>query len=149
MKKEDFQIDADQFPRELGVAKFAIKGAIEKLERMVEHWVDLGQNYLGKAVSFTSVPDKCRIDGEALQKKFSILYAPLSREANGVLEVVVRTDSFVTGEAFTVGRFLLKPDGAVLSPEGDELINRDDPEWSYKVMVAIVKRVLTTPASEA
>lgn len=147
MDKKDFVLDADQFPRELGMTKFAVKGARDKLDRMLEHWIDLGVNYLGNSASFNALPDDSRIDGEVLGKKFSIHYSPLSKDANGVLEVVISTRHIVTGKLLIVSQFLIKPDGAIITLNGEELLNRDDSEWSYKMIVAVLRRVLSTPAA--
>lgn len=148
MEKKDFEFDADQFQKELGVTKFAVKGAMAKLDRMIEHWIDLGANYLGKGASFNAVPNESRVDGEVLGKKFSIHYSPLSKDANGVLEVGISAQHLVTGKPFVVSQFLIKPDGAILTLSGEELLNRDDSEWSYKMMVAVLRRVLSTSAAD-
>lgn len=148
MEKEDFVYEADQFANELGRLRFAVRHATAKFDRMIEDWIDLGVNFLNNATSFQVVPDQSRIDGDVLGKKFSIHYALLSKDANGVLEVAICAQYLGTETTFTISQFLIKSDGSILDRSGEELIGRNDSDWSYRMLVAVLRKVLSASTTE-
>ncbi|MBF8669663.1 hypothetical protein IR012_10590 [Pseudomonas putida] len=142
MDNTDFDYDVDLFQKQLGVTKFAVKGAAEKLLGMVEHWSEVGSHHWGRSLVVSADPVNGCINGEIVGKKFVIRYEPLGYEGNGVIEAVVVINDLVSGEPMEVSRFLMKSDGSILSAAGDVLMAREHPEWSYRTLVAIVRRVL-------
>ena len=145
MDKTDFEFDTDLFQRQLGVAKFAIRSATQRLIELTEHWEQLGREYLGGAIAIVAAPQSNRFDGEVLGKKFSIHYSPLGRDESGVIEVSLALQDLVTGEHFEISRFLISQAG-LLSAEGELLLNRDDQNYGYKALVAVVRRVMYSPS---
>ncbi|WP_339505198.1 hypothetical protein [Pseudomonas sp. RL_105y_Pfl2_101] len=146
MNKTDFEYDADLFANKIGKTRWAVKGAQTRLLERVEHWEELGNQFLGGAISVSSLAGQNRIDGQVLGKKFAIQYGPLGREENGVLEAVLLIYSLVAGEPVVISRFLVAPDGSILAASGDLIIDGNAPSFSFRFMIAIVNRVLNTSA---
>jgi|GEM_PF-2083308 len=146
MKKADFEYEADLFSKQLGVTKFAVRGATEKLLALAGHWKELGQDFFGGAIAIDAYPSENRIEGTVLEKQFTIRYGVLGKAGNGVIEAVVTIPDLVTNEPVEVSRFIVSPSGALQSAGGDELINREDQEYGFKSLVIVAKRVLETSA---
>lgn len=144
MDKTDFDYDVDLFHKQLGVTKFAVKGAVEKLVGMVEHWNEVGRDHWGKSLAVSADPENNCINGEFIGKKFVIRYAPLGKDGNGVIEAVVLIHDLISNKPVEVSRFMVKPDGSILSSGGDVLIGREHMEWSYRTLVVICRLVLNS-----
>ncbi|MDF2797018.1 MAG: hypothetical protein K0S85_4771 [Pseudomonas orientalis] len=142
MNKSDFEFDADLFKKEFGVTKFAMKGALEKFLELVRYCEEISQDFLGGAVSFIATPEKNRVDGEIIGKKFSILYAGLAQNRVAVVEAVVTIQELLTGRPVEVCRFLLLPDGSIASNDGEKLIDGQESDYTYRILVAIARRVM-------
>ncbi|RON86802.1 hypothetical protein [Pseudomonas fluorescens] len=146
MNKADFEYEADLFSKQLGVTKFAFRGATEKLLALAGHWKELGQTFLGGAIAIDAWPAENKIEGTVLEKQFTIRYGVLGKGGNGVIEAVVSIPDLVTNEPVEVSRFIVAPNGALQSANGDELINREDQDYGFKSLVVVAKRVLETSA---
>lgn len=146
MDVNDFATDEDLFKKKIGVRRFDVNGATKRLLEMADSWSAAGQKYLGGIISITAAPEDCRIDGDVLGKKFCIRYAPFGLEGEGSLEVAVSIQDLVTGEPVELSRFLVSSTGAILTSAGEELINAEHPEYSYKALVAITSRVINSPS---
>ncbi|MCU7282679.1 hypothetical protein OC926_22780 [Pseudomonas peradeniyensis] len=144
MDKADFDYDVDAFEQQLGVTKFAVKGAVGKLVGMVEHWSEVGRDHWGRSLTVVADPENNCINGELVGKKFVIRYAPLGKDGNSVVEAVVFIHDLVSCSPVEVSRFMVKSDGSILSSAGDVLIGRDHMEWSYRTLVSICRRVLNS-----
>ncbi|WP_236192730.1 hypothetical protein [Pseudomonas glycinae] len=146
MNKTDFEYDADLFASKINKTRWALKGAQTRLLERVEHWEELGTQYLGGAISISALPEENRIEGQVFGKKFAIHYGPLGREESGVLEAVLLNYSLVAGDPVVISHFLVTPDGSILAASGDLIIDVNAPSFSFRFMIAIVNRVLNTSA---
>ena len=145
MDKTDFDFDTALFLKQLGVTKFAVRGATGQLLDLAEHWGQLGREFFGGAISIVAVPEENRLDGEVIGKKFSIRYSPLGRAESGVIEAALALQDLVTGEPFEISRFLISQAG-FMSTEGEVLLNRDDQDFGYKTLVVVARRVMYSPS---
>jgi len=146
MDVNDFAADADLFKKKLGVRGFDVRGASKRLLGLADSWASVGQAHLGGLIKITAIPEESRIDGDILGKKFSIQYAPLGLEGDGALEAAISIQDLITGKPIELGRFLVSAGGAILSVNGEELINSEQHEYDYKLLVAVASRVINAPS---
>lgn len=146
MDLNDFATDEDRFKKIIGVRRFDVNGAAKSLLDLAESWSSIGQKHLGGIISIAATPDEGRIDGDVLGKKFCIRYSPFGLEGVGSPEAAVSIQDLVTGEPIELSRFLVSSKGAILTLSGEELINAEHREYSYKTLVAITSRVINAPS---
>lgn len=148
MNKTDFEYDADLFANKVAKTRWALKGAQTNLLERIEHWEELGKQFLGGAISVSALAGDNRVEGQVLGKKFSIHYGPLGRDENGVLEAVLLIYSLGKGDPVVIDRFLFAPNGSILAADGELIIDGNSPSFSFRLMIAIANRVLNTSAEE-
>ena len=143
MDFNDFKFDENGFRQQLGVRRFDVKAAVTKLLEIAEHWKYIGQQHLGNIVSVSAVPEEGRIDGEVLGKQFSIRYVAFGLEGNGELEASLSIQDLATDKNIEIKRFLISKNGTFLSLDGQELISPEVPDSGYKMLIAVVRSVMT------
>lgn len=146
MDVKDFDTDEDLFKKKIGVRRFDVNSATQWLLDLANSWSSVGKEHLGGIISITAEPEDCRIDGEVLRKKFCIRYVPFGLEGEGSIEAALSIQDLVTGKPIELSRFLVSSKGAILTITGEELINSEDNEYCYKVLVAIATRVINAPS---
>lgn len=146
MDIKDFETDVDGFRQKLGVRRFDVKGATQKLLELVDIWKSVGQEHLGGHIKFNATPDDSLIDGEVLGKKFQIRYAPIGLEGDGAIEASVILPDLISQKPFEISRFLVTPKGKILSMAGLELTDLDYHSSAYKALVALATRVIEAPS---
>ncbi|MQU27331.1 hypothetical protein GHO29_12625 [Pseudomonas helleri] len=146
MDVKDFATDEDRFKKKIGVRRFDVNSATQKLLSLADLWSSVAQENLGGLISITAAAEDARIDGEVLGKKFCIRYAPFGLEGEGTVEAALSIQDLVTGKSIELSRFLVSSKGAILTIAGEELINSEHSEYGYKVLVAIATRVINAPS---
>lgn len=142
MEKEDFEYEHDQFRGELGKLAYAYKRIKERLLQNFEHWQELGTSFFNNQVSF-----EIGVDGESLQgivagKKFAISFTPVALENDNYALAVVTVVDLVSKLPSEIDRFLISINGDVLSMEKVELLSSEDEAQSFKLLIAVVRRVI-------
>lgn len=145
MNKTDFEYDHDQFQRALVMAAGGYKRAKESLLENIDHWQRLGSELLMGNLSLAIHEPGELITGEILGRKFRIHVAPFVEKQNGYALVVVSTPGLSGGELNECCRFLIAANGSVLSCGKEELLAWDDHVQSYRLLIAITHRVLSSP----
>ncbi|QNR42580.1 hypothetical protein [Pseudomonas syringae] len=147
MDKQDFSSSDSDFKLLIGTRRFDVESATSILLDMAGTWNQYGQELLGGIISICNVPEESRIDGEVLGKKFCLRYAGYGVEGRSALEVALTIRNLVTGENIELSTFFVSAEGLILSSDGEELLNLTYRDSGYKVLVAVVRRVMNASST--
>jgi hypothetical protein len=143
--KKDFEYDNHQFQRALVMSAGGYQRAKECLLENVDHWKRLGPEMLRGFFSVALGESGELITGEVLGRKFNIHLSPLVDDQKGYAEAVVSTRSLSGNTLNECCRFLVAANGAILNADKEELLAWDDDAQSYRLLIAIARRVLSSP----
>lgn len=142
MEKVDFEYEHEQFRSELSRAAYAYKRIKERLWQNFEHWQELGSKFFSNQVSLEIGSDSESVAGVAAGKKFAISLTPVALENDNYALAVVTVVDLVSKLPTEVDRFLISINGDVLSMAREELLSSEDEAYSFKLLIAVVRRVM-------
>ena len=143
--KIDFEYDYHQFQRALFMSAGGYQRAKKCLLENIDHWERLGPEMLGGFFSVTRGEGDELFSGELLGRKFNIHLSPLVDDQKGYAEAVVSTRSLSGNTLNECCRFLVAANGSILNADKEELLAWDDDAQSYRLLIAIARRVLKSP----
>ncbi|VVO70295.1 hypothetical protein [Pseudomonas fluorescens] len=145
MNEVDFQYDHDNFSRSIVMAAGGYAHSKRAFAGYAEHWTELATDTLKGNLSIEIVDDGREIAGVILGKKFLISVVPVIDERRGYAEAIVTTPNLLNGDHAECGRFVIAPNGSVLSSDKQELVSWEDNYASYRLLIAVLRRVLAAP----
>ncbi|WP_460318076.1 hypothetical protein [Pseudomonas ogarae] len=145
MDNKDFEYDNNRFQRALVMSAGGYQRAKECLLENVDHWKRLGPEMLRGFFSVAVGESDELIGGEVLGRKFNIHLSPLVDDQKGYAEAVVSTRNLSGNELNECCRFLVAANGSILNADKEELLAWDDDARSYRLLIAIARRVLSSP----
>ena len=142
MKSSDFEYDLHRFQRALVMSAGGCKRAKEHLIQNAVHWQGISSDELKGNISVHVADTGDLITGEVLGRKFTIDLLPFVDEEKGYIEAVITTPSLRGSDHTEAGRFLVAANGSILTSDKEELLSWDDDFQSYRLLIAVARRVL-------
>lgn len=146
MNSSDFEYDHHRFQRAIVMSAGGYKRAKECLVQNFANWQEIGAETLRGNFSINVGESGDLITGEILGRKFNVHLSPFIEDEKGYAEMMVSTPNLLGGDLIECCRFLVAANGSVLSSDKEELLAWDDGYQSYRLLVAVARRVLSTPA---
>jgi hypothetical protein len=135
----NFEHDPHEFSGFFDQVKRDVDSASGQIVERMLHWNSLSKIHFHDSLSLEFGPGG-RLDGVALGKQFWLYRQPIAIGGKGFLEVVVAANG-ISDLQTEVGRFLIGRDGAVVSKDGETLIDANDTALSYKLLSGILRSV--------
>ena len=136
----DFEHSPKDFEGYIATASRAYVDITRKFVQNVEYWNEISPKYLGGQVTFKL--DGSRAIGSAIGKKFSISISLLVIETQTFGLAVLSAPQVLSGEYVEIDRFLISTKGSVHSVDRALLLGWEEDYQSYRLLVAIVRKVL-------
>lgn len=145
MNKQDFEYDHDDFKKDILKTAFAYQRLSNRFGEVVEHWKELGTDYLSGSIVVDAESTSSRVTGNACGKPFAINLVPLIAHGENYALATVSTNNLLDGEPVELCQFLISIRCGIWSTEGEELIDADDDHLGFKLLVAISRKLLKHP----
>lgn len=145
MEEVDFEYDHNNFSRSIVMAVGGYAHAKKQLIEYAHHWNEIGADTLKGNLSIEVATDESEVSGVVLGKKFLITIVPVVDEKKGYAEAIVTTKNLLSANHTECGRFVIAANGSVLSSDKQELLSCEDDFVSYRLLIAVVRRVLAAP----
>ncbi|MBC3491927.1 hypothetical protein [Pseudomonas taiwanensis] len=142
MKKSDFDEDVNELQTLVTRAANSYKRATARYLELIELWNDVGQKHFNGQVSFKREEGDAFVSGNVSGKPFSIYSTMLYRGGEALLEARLAVKEFAPEKEVLVGKFQVAPNGAIYTADGEAALPNTDDMREYKVLSAIVRRVL-------
>ncbi|WP_032620210.1 hypothetical protein [Pseudomonas syringae] len=143
LKKSDFVYDQEKFRRDIWQATNGYRHACENFAEIVEHWKELGSKFLNDQLTIEGSDAKVSVDFAG--KNFTITLLPLLLDEKITALAFISAKNPLSGETSEVGRFLIDAQGNIFSEYGEELINWETDDRSYRLLIAVTRKVLQHP----
>lgn len=82
------------------------------------------------------------MSGAILGKRFQIDFAAISSEGLGLVEAVISTPSITDQSPVEIGRFMVSPEGDIISMENEILLSGEDASQSNALLISIASKVM-------
>lgn len=147
MKKSDFDYDVNNLQTLVSRTAYSYKRASQQLVDLVNVWNDLGQRHFKGEVSFDVQEESTVVSGIVCGKRFSIHSIMHYRGNEALLEARIVVTEPAPDREVVAGRFLVAQNGTIHTPDGEAILPNTDDWREYKLLAAVVLRVLgiTTP----
>ncbi|MGK0158803.1 hypothetical protein [Pseudomonas mosselii] len=142
MKKSDFDEDVNELQTLISRAAYSYKRATDRFVELIEFWDGLGNKHFNGQVTFKREEDGFLVSGNVSGKPFSIYTTMLYRGGEALLEARVAVKEFAPEKEVLVGKFYVAPNGAIYTADGEAALPNTDDMREYKVLSAVVRRVL-------
>lgn len=142
MKKSDFDEDVNELQTLVSRAAYSYKRATDRYVELIEFWNDLGHKHFNSQVAFNREGDGSLVSGNVSGKPFSIYSTMLYRGGEALIEARIVVKEFAPEKEVLVGKFQVASNGAIYTADGEAALPNTDDLREYKVLSAIVRRVL-------
>lgn len=142
MKKSDFDEDVNELQTLVSRAAYTYKRATDRYLELIEFWNDLGNKHFNGQVTFKREEDGVLVSGNVSGKPFSIYSTMLYRGDEALLEARIAVKEFAPEKEVLVGKFHVGPNGAIYTADREGALPNTDDLREYKVLSAVVRRVL-------
>lgn len=142
VKKSDFDEDVNELQTLVSRAAYSYKRATDRYLELIEFWNDLGHKHFNGQVTFKREDDGVLVSGNVSGKPFRIYSTMLYRGGEALLEARVTVKEFAPEKEVAVGKFHVGPNGAIYAADGEGALPNNDDLRQYKVLSAVVRRVL-------
>lgn len=142
MHKADFDYEADDFQIQISRWVREYKRSSKHFREVIEHWQGFAPDHFNKELEFSIAPEQCLVDGSIIGQKFSIRTSMSVKSAGACLLARVTVKDILLDAEVELAAFLVSPEGAIFSQEGEQLVDRHDDLLGYKLLIAITRRVL-------
>jgi len=142
VKKSDFDEDVNELQTLVSRAAHSYKRATDRYLELIEFWNDLGNKHFNGQVTFKREEDGPLVSGNVSGKPFSIYSTMLYRGGEALLEARIAVKEFAPEKEVLVGKFHVGPNGAIYTADGEGALPNTDELREYKVLSAVVRRVL-------
>ena len=154
----DFEFDRESFSDFLERRDHSARVAIRDLWTLMGRWPALASSMLGGRAEIDVGEIGDRVTGKVLGKSFFIDAAPMSCETCVMTEVLVSAPALGGGCNVEICRFLVAPDGSILSNDSNSTLHQvqesyvyendmqlDEDLRSYDVLIAVLRKVMSAP----
>lgn len=145
MEKIDFEFDTDRFNGILGRNNRMLAVTKQHLLNIISHWPGFTQSMLGGNASIEIDEKTKNVTGTVLGKSFNVIFGVLATDEFCRVEAIVLTPSAEADRSVEVGRFYVSSDGGIYSASNETLMNEHDEFQSYSLLIAVLRKVLSTP----
>lgn len=142
MNKSDFDEDVNELQTLVSRTANSYKRATARYLELIEIWNDVGRQHFNGQVSFEREEGDSHVSGNVSGKPFSIYSTMLYRGGEALLEARLAVKEFAPEKEVLVGAFHVAPNGAIYTVDGEIALPNTDEMREYKVLSAIVRRVL-------
>ena len=142
----DFTRNPQEFPSYLSKVKRDWTYTSSNFLGLVENWQEISKAYFADLVDVRLAQEENSIEGEILDKVFSIKLSSLAIEQAGYAEAVLLTHQ-IGGGKVEIGRFRIHRDGGILGVDGTTLIDAGDGFYSYKIFTSVLRAVMEAPVT--
>lgn len=142
MKKSDFDEDVNELQTLISRAAHSYKRATARYLELIEAWNNVGHQHFNGQVSFKREDGDSFVSGNVSGKPFSIYSTMVYRGGEALLEARIAVKEFAPEKEVLLGKFHVAPNGAIYTAEGEAALPNTDDMREYKVLSAIVRRVL-------
>ncbi|MBV4530969.1 hypothetical protein HU719_006065 [Pseudomonas sp. SWRI107] len=142
MNATDFDLDVLGFRQRLAARKFDVQSAQDYINELGKRWAESAQSYFKDVVSVTLNAGESRFEGDVLGRKFSIHYAPIGSEGEGVIEAVLCTRDLINGQPIAIASFFVTARGCIFSMDGKKHLDLADRGADLTLLATIAKRVI-------
>lgn len=142
MKKSDFDEDVNELQTLVSRVAHSYKRATDRYLELIELWNDVGQKHFNGQVTFKREEGGSLVSGNVSGKPFSIYSTMLYRGGEALLEARLAVKELVPEKEVLIGKFHVAPNGAIYTADGEAALPNTDDMREYKVLSAILRRVL-------
>ena len=142
MKKSDVDEDVNELQTLVSRAAYGYRRATDRYVELIEFWNDLGHRHFNGQVTFEREEDGALVSGNVSGKPFRIYSTMLYRGGEALLEARVAVKEFAPEKEVLVGTFHVAHNGTIYTADGEAALPNTDDMREYKVLSAIVRRVL-------
>ncbi|NNJ15526.1 hypothetical protein CSV86_009905 [Pseudomonas putida CSV86] len=142
MKKSDFDEDVNELKTLVSRAAYSYKRSRDRYLELIELWKDLGNKHFNDQVTFKLEEDGVLVSGNVSGKPFSIYSTMLYRGGEALLEARIAVKEFAPENEVLVGKFHVGPNGAIYTADGEVALSNTEDLREYKVLSAVIRRVL-------
>lgn len=148
MKKSDFDYDINDLQTLVSRTAYSYKRASKQYDDLLDGWNDLGRRHFNGEVSFGVQEGATVVSGVVCGKRFSIHTVIHYRGNEALLEARIVVPEPAPDREVVVGSFLVAQNGAIYTPDGEAILSNTDDWREYKLLAAVVRRVLGITTAE-
>lgn len=145
MDKSDFEFSFDRFNSLLSRNGRDLIVARQRLLNTISHWPTFTQSMLGGNATVSIDDETKNVKGVVLGKEFDISFGVVGTDEGCKVEAILELSSTRSGQATEIGRFFFTPGGAVLSSDGEVVLQDEEEYQSYNLLCAVLRKVLASP----